>query len=107
MEQARTKLADLGHRVLVDREHITVTRHGRPFFVLVPPDWHTEHQGDAMNLSSLDRQLRAAVDAGDDQALAGLADEIEQAGLPLLAEDVRTRKSAGLRDLLRALGQGG
>jgi hypothetical protein len=98
MEQARKNLAALGHRAAVDRETTLVTNHGRPYFAITPPG------GTSMpDLAEIDQRLRAAINAGDDQALTGLADEIEQAGLPLLAQDVRTRKSAGLHKLLTSL----
>ncbi|HLU72618.1 MAG TPA: hypothetical protein VKZ82_10565 [Nonomuraea sp.] len=93
MEQARKNLSDLGHRALVEKTSTLVTNHGRPFFVICPP-------GGAMPLYVLDQKLREAIAADDDAALAGVADEIEQAGLALLADVVRTRKTAGLRALL-------
>lgn len=97
MEQARKKLAFLASQAADGRSTI-VTNHGRPAFVINPP-------GGALmpDLTGLDQRLRDAINAGDDQALTELADEIEQVGLPLLAQDVRTRKSAGLRELLTSL----
>jgi antitoxin (DNA-binding transcriptional repressor) of toxin-antitoxin stability system len=97
MEQARKKLAFLASRAAEGRSTL-VTNHGRPYFAITPP-------GGAFmpDLAEIDQRLRDAINAGDDQALTELADEIEQAGLPLLAQDVRTRKSAGLRALLTDL----
>lgn len=97
MEQARKNFAFLASQAAEGRR-IVVTNYGRPYFAFTPI-------GDALmpDLTGLDQRLRDAINAGDDQALTELADEIEQVGLPLLAQDVRTRKSAGLRELLTSL----
>jgi len=100
MEQARKSLAEIGHRALVERKSTVVTRHGRPYFLVTPPPDPDGPQEGQTAMRELDQRLRAAVAAGDDQAVTAVADEIEAAGLPALAEVCRTKKSAGLREPL-------
>jgi hypothetical protein len=51
-------------------------------------------------MRDLDRRLTEAIAANDDQALDAICDELEAAGQPQLAEECRTRRTEGLRDLL-------
>lgn len=46
MQNIRAQLTNLGERVLWNDEHIVVYRRGKPFFVMVPPDWHAATTGD-------------------------------------------------------------
>jgi antitoxin YefM len=65
----RTHLADLLDEVADRREHVTVTRHGRPAAVLVPVDEYEALEETAEILS--DEDTLAAIRRGLDDLAAG------------------------------------
>jgi antitoxin YefM len=65
--EAKSHLSELADRVQSEREQVVVTRHGRPAFVLVHPDY----------LEALEETL-AIVD--DDELVASLARSRREAG---------------------------
>jgi prevent-host-death family protein len=64
--EAKSHLSDLADRVESEREQVVVTRHGRPAFVLVHPDY----------LDALEETLEIL---GDDELMASLARSRRQA----------------------------
>ena len=69
VREFRTHLADLLDEVADRREHVTVTRHGRPAAVLVPVDEYEALEETAEILS--DEDALAAIRRGLDDLAAG------------------------------------
>jgi antitoxin YefM len=69
VREFRTHLADLLDEVAERREHVTVTRHGRPAAVLVPVDEYEALEETAEILS--DEGTLAAIRRGLDDLAAG------------------------------------
>ncbi len=46
MQNIRRQLTVLGERVFWRGEHIPVYKQGKPFFVMVPPDWYAAVTGE-------------------------------------------------------------
>ena len=69
VREFRTHLADLLNEVADRREHVTVTRHGRPAAVLVPVDEYEALEETAEILS--DEGTLAAIRRGLDDLAAG------------------------------------
>ena len=69
VREFRTHLADLLDEVADRREHVTVTRHGRPAAVLVPVDEYEALEETAEILS--DEGTLAAIRRGLDDLAAG------------------------------------
>lgn len=76
VREFRTHLADLLDEVAERREHVTVTRRGRPAAVLVPVDEYEALEETADILS--DQDTLAAIRRGLDDFIAGDAVPLEQ-----------------------------
>lgn len=87
MREFRASLARLLDEVAVRREHVTITRNGRPEVVLVPADEYAALEETAEILSDL--STTAAIDRGLQELAAG---EV----VPL--EDVRSELRARRQD---------
>lgn len=80
VRELRSRLADLLDEVVHRREHVTITRHGRPSAVLVPVDKYEALEETAEILSDADaleaiRQGLAGLAAGDAVALEQVREE--------------------------------
>jgi antitoxin YefM len=76
VREFRTHLAELLDEVADRREHVTVTRHGRPAAVLIPVDEYDALEETAEILS--DEDTLAAIRRGVDDLAAGDVVPLEQ-----------------------------
>ena len=76
VREFRTHLAELLDEVADRREHVTVTRHGRPAAVLIPVDEYEALEETAEILSDAD--TLAAIRRGIDDLAAGDVVPLEQ-----------------------------
>lgn len=85
VREFRTHLAELLNEVADRREHVTVTRHGRPAAVLVPVEEYEALEETAEILS--DEGMLAAIRRGLDDLAAGDVVPLEQVRDELTARD--------------------
>ncbi len=76
VRELRSRLADLLDEVAHRREHVTITRHGRPSAVLVPVDEYAALEETAEILS--DEDTLAAIRRGIDDLATGDVVSLEQ-----------------------------
>ncbi|HYI60293.1 MAG TPA: type II toxin-antitoxin system Phd/YefM family antitoxin [Acidimicrobiales bacterium] len=69
--EAKSHLSELADRVEGERDRVVVTRHGRPSFVLVHPDYLDSLEETLAILE--DAEVAASLDASRQEAAAGLA----------------------------------
>lgn len=87
VRELRSRLADLLDEVAQRREHVTITRHGRPSAVLVPVDEYAALEETAEILS--DEGMLAAIREGLDDIAADDVVTLEQ-----LRQDVAHRSAS-------------
>jgi antitoxin YefM len=73
--EAKSHLSELADRVEHERDRVVVTRHGRPAFVLVHPDY-LESIEETLAIVE-DRELLASIERSRQEAAAGRATRLD------------------------------